>query len=75
MPGALATLARTVRELATVDAAARRGAGPMAELEDAEDDDAPPRDPELFRATLAQRIDQLRETGSAAPRPRAADGG
>ncbi|MCZ8104929.1 MAG: hypothetical protein O9972_44430 [Burkholderiales bacterium] len=72
---ALATLARTVRELAAVDAAARRGAGSLAGQEDAEDDDAPPRDPELFRATLAQRIDQLRETGSAAPRPRAADGG
>jgi hypothetical protein len=72
---ALATLARTVRELATVDAAARRGVGSMTGQEDAEDDDAPPRDPELFRAALAQRIDQLRETGSAAPRPGAADGG
>jgi hypothetical protein len=72
---ALATLARTVRELAAADAAVPRGARAMADQEDAEDDDAPPRDPELFRAALAQRIDQLRETGSAAPHPRPADGG
>lgn len=63
---ALATLARTLRELAAIERAELQAFD--AQMAEDEDDDFP-RDADTLRATLAQRLEQLSQEREASPFP------
>ena len=64
---ALGLLAKFLKELVGIECLLKEATAPLKPItKSVEDDDAPPRDLDAFRAELARRLDQMRGRGKPA---------